>query len=544
MQDSTSGPADLQLHMDDTEGLHSFVFPFHQETRTPRDVSVNSCKESETPGGNSLLESSTARAAWKTYSRQNILQEGPIIGVNTPPTTSRAQKCYIRMQISTETPKASASAPSKQTEQNNAGSETFRDDFTAECTSDRAPVFDGAQSDNSQEQVSSSDDSAVVQHCRDSEKTIEQARSSPDSNPTRTSMPLWNDQTKHRWRDGLGRICSRLLCSSSKPAKCTGCFDSVRAIRRLKLPCDHEYCSPCFKRLVTTAMENECLWPPKCCDSQIPRHIIIRKLSVTQRRAFTLKEKEFATPAKDRWYCMRASCGRWFEPQHGGDDVKCPHCRYRMCRRCRHQQHDPGSWCPEDSDLQATIRTADLHGYRTCYKCFTMIELKSGCRHLTCVCGAQFCYVCGAPWHTCSCTEDDRTERNRRLREQRTIAEGRDGRAYTASARGPPAKGPGAGAQGPRDSARTNSYYTARQRRVEPFVEFARRHRDRSTSGASIRSDPPYIVMVDECEEPSGSRGFPRGEASVDREGDAGDAEDSSGILIFEGRDRRAVMVY
>ena len=29
-----------------------------------------------------------------------------------------------------------------------------------------------------------------------------------------------------------------------------------------------------------------------------------------------------------------------------------------------------------------------------------MIERTEGCNHMTCKCGNQFCYVCGANWNT------------------------------------------------------------------------------------------------------------------------------------------------
>lgn len=44
-------------------------------------------------------------------------------------------------------------------------------------------------------------------------------------------------------------------------------------------------------------------------------------------------------------------------------------------------------------------------GWRRCYRCNTMIEHQAACRHITCRCGAQFCYVCSKAWWTCGCTE-------------------------------------------------------------------------------------------------------------------------------------------
>ena len=50
-----------------------------------------------------------------------------------------------------------------------------------------------------------------------------------------------------------------------------------------------------------------------------------------------------------------------------------------------------------------------------------MVELSLGCRHITCQCKAEFCYVCGAPWQTCSCTELDQARRQQEILDRRNI---------------------------------------------------------------------------------------------------------------------------
>ncbi|KAK8222279.1 hypothetical protein BKA81DRAFT_352266 [Phyllosticta paracitricarpa] len=57
-----------------------------------------------------------------------------------------------------------------------------------------------------------------------------------------------------------------------------------------------------------------------------------------------------------------------------------------------------GGLCPEDADVKALLLTAQQRGWQRCYRCENMVEKRSGCNHMTCTCGAQFCYVCGARW--------------------------------------------------------------------------------------------------------------------------------------------------
>lgn len=54
--------------------------------------------------------------------------------------------------------------------------------------------------------------------------------------------------------------------------------------------------------------------------------------------------------------------------------------------------------------MMRTDELAEQEGWRRCYSCNVYVEHSEACRHMTCRCGAQFCYVCGAPWCTCDCT--------------------------------------------------------------------------------------------------------------------------------------------
>lgn len=51
-----------------------------------------------------------------------------------------------------------------------------------------------------------------------------------------------------------------------------------------------------------------------------------------------------------------------------------------------------------------------------------MIELTTGCFHMTCRCKTQFCYLCSSPWKTCQCPRWDEQRLVTRAEEQPPLA--------------------------------------------------------------------------------------------------------------------------
>ena len=81
-----------------------------------------------------------------------------------------------------------------------------------------------------------------------------------------------------------------------------------------------------------------------------------------------------------------------------------PGCRKRTCGQCR-QQHSGGRshTCRTDADAMLILWLSRVSGWARCPGCLQMIELRMGCNHMKCRCGANFCYLCRARWKTCSC---------------------------------------------------------------------------------------------------------------------------------------------
>lgn len=53
--------------------------------------------------------------------------------------------------------------------------------------------------------------------------------------------------------------------------------------------------------------------------------------------------------------------------------------------------------------MKEFVEVAEQAGWRKCYNCSAMVELKEGCNHMTCRCTAEFCMVCGLKWKSCDC---------------------------------------------------------------------------------------------------------------------------------------------
>ncbi|EXJ73442.1 uncharacterized protein A1O5_03202 [Cladophialophora psammophila CBS 110553] len=205
--------------------------------------------------------------------------------------------------------------------------------------------------------------------------------------------------------------------------ECTSCFEDIPENATSKLPCNHSYCKPCLTTLITTALQTESSFPPKCCLTEIPLQTVLLSLDSKQREIYKEKAAEYAIAPQERWYCPNTKCLKWIPPSKLQRirilNLKCPHCATKICSVCRGLAHRDSADCPQDYGLEATIMLAELEGWRRCFKCRTMVERTQGCRHMTCKCGAQFCYSCGAKWRSCSCTETDEANRQAELRRRR-----------------------------------------------------------------------------------------------------------------------------
>ncbi|KAI0854690.1 hypothetical protein F4860DRAFT_508034 [Xylaria cubensis] len=186
--------------------------------------------------------------------------------------------------------------------------------------------------------------------------------------------------------------------------ECVSCLDDFDPKDTVRAPC-HHYCVPCFRRLVVSACQNEQHWPPKCCLNDIPNSTILANVDEAQRSEYRERAREWNVPIADRIYCSQPECSLFIRPEYvipAQGLARCTDGHY-TCTICRNPQHE-GDVCPQDRDMLRTNELAEEEGWKRCYGCHAYVEHREACQHMTCRCGAEFCYVCGARWRTCACT--------------------------------------------------------------------------------------------------------------------------------------------
>ncbi|OQR98664.1 IBR domain protein [Achlya hypogyna] len=181
------------------------------------------------------------------------------------------------------------------------------------------------------------------------------------------------------------------------------CVCRLRRPSAFAAPCGHEHCVDCFATLLRTATKDTSLLPLKCCRMPWDMAAVGRvgALSPTELQALNdrAKEKLSAQPL----YCPNSACAVGFVGRRFvvGTTAVCPGCQIRICAECSARAHE-GS-CLEAAEDEALLELGGREGWQRCPRCRRMIELVQGCNHMTCTCGAEFCYDCAARWKTCKC---------------------------------------------------------------------------------------------------------------------------------------------
>ncbi|XP_065866430.1 E3 ubiquitin-protein ligase RSL1-like [Euphorbia lathyris] len=201
---------------------------------------------------------------------------------------------------------------------------------------------------------------------------------------------------------------------------CVICLDKTDVDRIFSVNgCRHRYCFTCMKKHVKVKLFQGMV--PKCphsgCNSELSVEGCSKFLTSKLREMMRHRLKEASIPVKDRVYCPYPRCSALMSKKDivGSGATysrRCLECRRFFCINCKVPWHS-NMTCdvykglhPAGDDVKLKS-LASRKLWRQCKKCSHMIELAQGCYHITCRCGFEFCYKCGAERRdkkaTCSC---------------------------------------------------------------------------------------------------------------------------------------------
>ena len=186
---------------------------------------------------------------------------------------------------------------------------------------------------------------------------------------------------------------------------CPICYDEVSHPEQLG--CGHIYCSGCLRHYLASAPETKafplvCLGDETAC--KMPISLPLIRQFMTPQAFQALVEAAFRSyldqHSQELKYCTTPDCQQIYRHSPETRILQCPSCFSSICSACDEEAHE-GVTCQErrdqkDPSVQDRLfnEWADEHGKR-CPECKSVIEKIDGCNHITCRCGAHFCWKCG-----------------------------------------------------------------------------------------------------------------------------------------------------
>jgi hypothetical protein len=161
---------------------------------------------------------------------------------------------------------------------------------------------------------------------------------------------------------------------------CIICQDRFDADHALQLPCGHYYCDDDLNGLFHTAMTCEDAYPPRCCQTVVEFDDIKPFLSPKLADEYESKKEELADTKPV--YCHIKTCSTYISANSKVEDTAtCPACSTETCILCKQAKH--GGDCMEDEGAKQTLELAKEEGWQKCPSCERMVELHTGCNHMT-----------------------------------------------------------------------------------------------------------------------------------------------------------------
>lgn len=195
--------------------------------------------------------------------------------------------------------------------------------------------------------------------------------------------------------------------------------------------CSHRFCSTCMVLHIQSRLKEKMgtihCPEPNCSEYLSPQQCqLILPKQTLEEWCLTLVEEEI--PSSQKFYCPFKDCSALLlkdVPEVGNStepaavvikESECPECRRLFCAQCGVPWHvgldcsdlEKLSFSERDKNDLLLLKLAKKKDWQVCGKCGQIVEKTSGCCHMICRCGYEFCYKCGSKWKNdtvpCKCS--------------------------------------------------------------------------------------------------------------------------------------------
>ncbi|KAH8664355.1 hypothetical protein BX600DRAFT_550408 [Xylariales sp. PMI_506] len=189
--------------------------------------------------------------------------------------------------------------------------------------------------------------------------------------------------------------------SSETLNPCNVCYHLISREDEVRLLCGHDFHKHCLTQWLEEYVKSGTSYP-SCCNIFIAINELGEALG--EEIVTKVKDKRLEQETVDKTYCSNPACAKFLKPENiSGNLAVCADCHQATCHRCKAQYH-VGNCVPNPQD-QLVLEIGQHNGWQRCYSCRTLVERQSGCNLIYCLCGARFCYLCGAKHASCHCYE-------------------------------------------------------------------------------------------------------------------------------------------
>jgi len=169
---------------------------------------------------------------------------------------------------------------------------------------------------------------------------------------------------------------------------CNVCTEAKDDFDVIPLGCGHNHCLDCLYLNFRLAIEHQHLDLLRCCEP-IP---VFYAADVLGQAELKLFHELLTSHQPGRKIQCSSGCGTTLLPAWMKHDFGlCMTCNHQTCLICGKASHT--GECPNDTDTQSLFDVAETEKWQRCYKCGTVVQLQTGCYHITCrfVCPPPVC---------------------------------------------------------------------------------------------------------------------------------------------------------